>query len=161
MDSEKIFGERICALRTENNMTQQQLGEAVGLTKQAINDIEKGRRQTTIIKAILLARLFNTTVEYLMGDSEDATRPNELSSLEYLFSREDEFRFSKRLKELRTAKNLSFQEMGKVTYLGTLAYKNLEYAEKSPSLSTLIALADYFNVSLDYLVGRSDDPTRY
>lgn len=85
----------------------------------------------------------------------------ELSSLEYLFSREDEFRFSKRLKELRTAKNLSFQEMGNVTYLGTLAYKNLEYAEKSPSLSTLIALADYFNVSLDYLVGRSDDPTRY
>ncbi len=31
----------------------------------------------------------------------------------------------------------------------------------NPKLETVISLADYFDVSLDYLVGRSDDPKRY
>ena len=39
-------------------------------------------------------------------------------------------------------------------------YKNLEAGTSKPSYDSLIALADYFNVSLDYLVGRSDDPAR-
>ena len=31
---------------------------------------------------------------------------------------------------------------------------------KNPRISTLLVIADYFNVSLDYLVGRSDNPKR-
>ena len=37
---------------------------------------------------------------------------------------------------------------------------NLEYARISPSLGMAIALADLFDVSVDYLVGRSDNPAR-
>jgi transcriptional regulator, cro/CI len=75
MNSENIFGQRIFELRKSAGMTQKQLGEAVGLSMQAVNDIEKGRRETTITKAILLARMFNTTVEYLVGDTDDPARP--------------------------------------------------------------------------------------
>ena len=39
-------------------------------------------------------------------------------------------------------------------------YQFYEYAKSEPTAGVLIALADYFDVSLDYLVGRSDDPTR-
>ncbi|MEY8281999.1 helix-turn-helix transcriptional regulator [Oscillospiraceae bacterium 52-8] len=39
-------------------------------------------------------------------------------------------------------------------------YQDYEYGKVIPSALALIALADYFDVSLDYLVGRSDDPTR-
>ena len=35
---------------------------------------------------------------------------------------------------------------------------NFENGNKKPSLNMLIKLADYFNVSIDYLVGRTDDP---
>lgn len=37
-------------------------------------------------------------------------------------------------------------------------YQDYEYGKIVPSATVLIALADCFNVSLDYLVGRSDDP---
>lgn len=39
------------------------------------------------------------------------------------------------------------------------AYQRYERGSVSPSGETLIALADFYGVSLDYLVGRSDDPT--
>lgn len=156
MTSENIFGQRIFELRKSAGMTQKQLGESVGLSMQAINDIEKGRRETTITKAILMARLFDTTVEYIMGETDDPSRPDDTSFIEQIFACEEIFCLSKRLKELRSQKGLSVQEVGKATHLGTLRYKNLENANTNPPLTWLLALADYFDVSLDYLVGRSD-----
>lgn len=40
------------------------------------------------------------------------------------------------------------------------AYQYYEKNQREPTLSVLIALADFFDVSLDYLVGRSDVPER-
>lgn len=75
MPSEKIFGQRIAEMRRAAGLTQKQVGEAVGLSMQAINDIEKGRRETKISKAVAIARLLNTTVEYLAGYTDDPARP--------------------------------------------------------------------------------------
>lgn len=36
---------------------------------------------------------------------------------------------------------------------------NFENAQRNPSLEMLIKLADYFNVSIDFLIGRTNDPT--
>lgn len=74
MDFQKTFGERVAARRKALNLTQQQLGDVAGLTKQAINDIEHGRRNTLVAKAILLAQALNTTVEYLGGATDDPRR---------------------------------------------------------------------------------------
>lgn len=40
-------------------------------------------------------------------------------------------------------------------------YQFYEYGKSEPTARVLIALADYYDVSLDYLVGRSDDPQRH
>lgn len=40
-------------------------------------------------------------------------------------------------------------------------YQDYEYGKVVPSAAVLIALADCFGVSLDYLAGRSDDPARH
>lgn len=69
--SRTTFGMRIRELRLNAGMTQSQLGEAVGLSKQGINDIEHGRRETNIIRAIAIAKLFNTTVEELWGPLDE------------------------------------------------------------------------------------------
>ena len=37
-------------------------------------------------------------------------------------------------------------------------YQNYEYGKHEPTASVLISLADFYGVSLDYLVGRSDTP---
>ena len=66
-DDEKIFGKRVREFRLAAGMTQPQLGEAVGLKKQTINDIEHGRAKTTISRAVAIAQQFGTTVEHLTG----------------------------------------------------------------------------------------------
>ena len=68
--------------------------------------------------------------------------------------------FSKRLRELRIERNLTLQSVGDAVQSTRHTIGNLEYGRKPPSLDMVIALADYFNVSIDYLVGRSDDPAR-
>lgn len=40
-------------------------------------------------------------------------------------------------------------------------YQDWEYGNTKPGFDALVALADFFDVSIDYLVGRSDDPTRH
>lgn len=46
------------------------------------------------------------------------------------------------------------------TGISLRGYNYICNGQRDPSISSVIALADYFDVSLDYLVGRSDDPTR-
>ena len=74
MDSDKNFAQRIFELRQAAGMTQKQLGEAVGLSMQAINDIEKGRRETTLMKLLVIADYFDVSLDYLVGRSDDPTR---------------------------------------------------------------------------------------
>lgn len=61
-----------------------------------------------------------------------------------------------RLKELRTARGLTLKQMSEMLGMVLRNYQRYETGEVDPPLSKAIALADYFNVSLDYLVGRSD-----
>ncbi len=68
--------------------------------------------------------------------------------------------FPDRLKKLRSERGVSQVTLAKIVGRTDRAFRKYETAEIEPTLSVLIALADFFDVSLDYLVGRSDDPKR-
>lgn len=61
------FGQRVRKLRLASGMTQGQLGEAVGITKQGIQAIESGRRDTTLPRIISIADFFDVDANYLLG----------------------------------------------------------------------------------------------
>lgn len=68
--------------------------------------------------------------------------------------------FPERLKALRCARNLSQKQVAEGVCMAPMAYQKYEYGTREPAFRQLIALADYFDVSLDYLVGRSEEPRR-
>lgn len=68
--------------------------------------------------------------------------------------------FSDRLKELRKQVNVTQADVAKECDMTERNYQRLEAGNKA-SQDNIIKLADYFNVSTDYLLGRSDDPTRH
>jgi len=64
--------------------------------------------------------------------------------------------FSTRLKELRKGKKINQAEAGQIAGITSKQIQRYESSDSEPTLPVLIALADFFDVSLDYLVGRSD-----
>jgi len=66
--------------------------------------------------------------------------------------------FSVRLRELRAMKNVTQKEVAEGTGLSERGYQNYELAQREPTLSSINKLADYFEVSADYLLGRTDKP---
>ncbi|WP_243154180.1 helix-turn-helix transcriptional regulator [Pseudoflavonifractor sp. 60] len=64
---------------------------------------------------------------------------------------------SQRLKLLRSEKNVTQQNMAELLGKTSRHYQDIESGKINIPSLTLIKLADYFGVSLDYLVGRSED----
>ncbi len=58
-----------------------------------------------------------------------------------------------RLEELRKKENLSMREMAKKLNMPYTTYVNYEKGTREPNSETLIMLAKFFDVSVDYLIG--------
>jgi transcriptional regulator with XRE-family HTH domain len=65
---------------------------------------------------------------------------------------------SDRLKELREKNNISQSDLDIVLGCNDAPISEFERGACFPKYETLLMLADFFRVSLDYLVGRSDEP---
>ena len=65
-------------------------------------------------------------------------------------------KFAERLKSLRTCKGLSQADFAKQIKLSKSSVNMYERGEREPGLETLERIADYFNVDMDYLLGKSD-----
>jgi len=68
--------------------------------------------------------------------------------------------FSEHLKFIRKSRNLTQRQVARGIDIAERVYQKYEGTDTKPSFNVLIALADYFDVSLDYLVGRSDNQKR-
>ena len=62
---------RIAQLRKEGRITQEELAEAVGVTRQTIISLENGRYNASLLLAHRLAQYFHLTIEELFVFEED------------------------------------------------------------------------------------------
>ena len=66
--------------------------------------------------------------------------------------------FSERLRELRLNKEMSQRDLSLCIGVTATSVQRFEYGTGKPSLDTVIKIADFFKVSVDYLIGRVDTP---
>ena len=67
---------RLKVLRAENNLTQEQLAQSVGVSRQAINAIETEKYDPSLPLAIKLGKLFGKPVEEMFFVDEDEAKIN-------------------------------------------------------------------------------------
>lgn len=63
-----------------------------------------------------------------------------------------------RLKELRCSRNVSQLKLALYLHTSQNTISRYETGEREPGIRELVALADYFHVSVDYLLERTDNP---
>ena len=63
-----------------------------------------------------------------------------------------------RLREIRKAKGISQLKLAMDLHTNQNTISRYETGEREPGIVELIAIADYFNISVDYLLERTDNP---
>ena len=66
--------------------------------------------------------------------------------------------FGSRLRALRLKKQTPQKTLADLLGITVRQYQRYEGGEQEPHINGLVAIADYFGVSIDYLVGRTDKP---
>lgn len=62
-----------------------------------------------------------------------------------------------KLKELRKNQNLTLKELSSNLNISYQALSNYENSNREPDFDTLIKIADFFDVSIDFLLGKTDN----
>lgn len=66
--------------------------------------------------------------------------------------------FAEKLSQLRKKQGLTQKQAATIFELSYYGYQRYEYGDSEPSLNVAAKMADFFDVSLDYLAGRTDNP---
>jgi transcriptional regulator with XRE-family HTH domain len=67
-------------------------------------------------------------------------------------------KISERLVSLQKERNVQKKDIAEAAGLSLMGYYRYEKGEREPTASTICKLCDFFNVSADYLLGRTDEP---
>lgn len=102
------IGDKLSKLRKENNYTQEQLADALGVSRQAISKWESNITYPETNKLIRISELFNCSLDYLLKDSEDSDR-NNVANNETLFIR----KFLREKKSKKTVFGMPLWHIGK------------------------------------------------
>lgn len=66
--------------------------------------------------------------------------------------------YKNRISALRNSRHLTQDDMSAMLGISRAALSHYEQGRREPDYDTLIKIADFFKVSLDYIMGRTDDP---
>lgn len=75
----KEIGRRVRSIRMMNNLTQDNLGDMLGITGQAIQKIESGENMLTVNSLIIMCKKLDVTPDYILFNRPKTERDIELS----------------------------------------------------------------------------------
>ncbi|GHS85564.1 hypothetical protein AGMMS49957_01870 [Synergistales bacterium] len=145
-----MFKDRIRDIRKRHDMTQSTLASVAKITDRQFRNLEAGTSDPSLTTLIALADYFDVSLDYLCGRTEDVEKRGEVVYPQ----------FAIRLKELRLKQGVDIWQFAELFDISARNYAGYELGETMPDLPVVAAFADHFDVSIDYLVGRSDDPAR-
>ena len=139
--------ENLKKMRDYKGLTQEEVSKDLNMNRATYAHYETGRREPDVSTLKLLADYFNVTTDELL---------REYSSISKNLSLVTETGLANRIKELRTELDLTQEEFGKLFGIVKSTVSLYESGKSTPDDEIKKKIADYFNVSLDYLMGVSD-----
>lgn len=111
------FAERLKTLRKQVKLTQAQIAEKLNISQQAYASWERGVKKPTQDNLVKIAQILNVSVDYLVGNSDEHLKEDELDNVELLFrmnsnglTEEEKAIFKKELIEFMEKRKKAFEK---------------------------------------------------
>lgn len=151
-----IFSERLKELRESKKISMYTLAKQLGVSDAAICKWENAVTEPKASNIKNLSEFFEVSSDFLLGLEDElgikkysvppAHTPDIITS-------EGSTIFSQKLKELRTRDDISQAKFAREVGFSQSAIASWENETREPGINALIKIAQYFNTSVDYLIG--------
>ena len=138
-----ITVERIVSVMKSKKITALQFAADLKLNRVVVSDWKSGKSKSYLKHINAIADYLDTPVEYLLG-REDLPPENTASQL------------FDHINTLCLENKITFAKLERTIGLSNGSIS--KWSRSSPSVNNVQKVADYFNVSVDFLLGRTDDP---
>lgn len=141
------FQQRLQDLIEEKELNRTKIAQQIGVDYRSFsNALNYGilPKPQVLVK---MADYFNISISYLLGNTD-----NDI----FIMSKSPSD-FHARLESLRKDNNISYYKIAKDCHFDKSCISKWRSLKHIPNLEILELLADYFDVSLDYLLGRTDE----
>ncbi|MCM6841536.1 helix-turn-helix domain-containing protein [Lactococcus lactis] len=136
-----LFNEQLKTLRKINGLTQKELAEKLKIKQNSYSDWENGKSEPNIEMLVRIADYFDVSLDYLLGGKMKNITEE----------------FSLCLKKLSMKRKLSQKQIAEELKISQQQYSKWEGGIITTNAETLVRLANYFDVSIDYLLGRKSE----
>lgn len=137
------FQERLQDLLIENDLSRLQLAKNIGISFETLNGYFNKDFYPELNVAIKISRYFNCSLQYLMGLT-DEFKINDVNNLS----------FTETIKKLLKENKLSIEKLMKTLNMSEANFYRWQSGKTKPAMNSLIAIANFFDVTIDYLIGR-------
>lgn len=134
--------------REELEMTQKELGYVFGVTKNTVSGWENGHDSMPFNKLIRFCNLYGYSLDYVVG----FIRRN----IKYDKIKTNKNKIGKKLKELRDELKITQTMLAEECGISQSTYSSYERGEYLINTLTIYAICKKYNISMDYIVGRSN-----
>ena len=135
-------------LRLDHNLKQHDVAKKLNIKEDTYSKWERGINDIPLDKINELANIYNVSIDYLLGRTEKniltASSKIDLSTMQ------------KRLFNLRKENHLSQSALAEKIGFFQRTYAHYEQGTNIPTTYKLFHIASFYNVSMDYLLGRTD-----
>jgi transcriptional regulator with XRE-family HTH domain len=149
-----MIGKRIAEKRQLVGISQTELASRLGVTRQALNNYERGLREPDLSLTADIARVLNTTTDYLLGRTEPSPTSEPLVDEQV----SDVTLFTDSIKRLCRRDNVTLRKVLTDCGFTSNIFKTAIHTQELPSVKDMRRIADYFKTSVEYLTGQTDDP---
>ncbi len=145
MESKNLFHDRLAELMTEKAVNTVSLASALGVSDETVRRWKNGQRDILLSQLVKVADYFHCSLDFLTGRSD--------TILDYQVQEMPPFYDS--LRTVMAEKGITRYKLVKDLPIYDGYFTNWKKG-MSPNILTLILLADYLEVSIDYLIGRDN-----
>lgn len=139
-------------LRLDSEKSQSEIAEVLNVKRNTYSKWENCINDMSLEKSNELANYYETSLDYLLGLSHKRDLKPEKREIKYNI-------LAERLYSLRKERKITQEELSGKLGFHQRTYAHYENGDRIPTTLKLLVIAQFYNISSDYLVGKTDKKT--